>query len=70
MDVLPPSPKLRYRVFDVVKDFQLGHCGLCQREPTVPGFSEKHTATQPVTPEMRLGSLNVCLTSRRLNQLS
>ena len=31
---------------------------------------KKHTATQPVMPVLRLESLNVCLTDRRLNQLS
>ena len=31
---------------------------------------KKHTATQTVMPEMRLEPLNVCLTDRRLNQLS
>ena len=44
--------------------------GLCQREPKVPGLYKKHIATQPVMPEMRLEPLNVCLTDRRLNQLS
>ena len=44
--------------------------GLCQREPKVPGLYKKHTATQQVMPEMRLEPLNVCLTDRRLNQLS
>ena len=36
--------------------------GLCQREPKVPGLYKKHTATQPIIPEMRLEPLNVCLT--------
>ena len=44
--------------------------GFCQREPKVPGLYKKRTATQPVMPEMRLEPLNVCLTDRRLNQLS
>ena len=44
--------------------------GLCQREPKVPGLYKKHTATQPIMPEMRLEPLYVCLTDRRLNQLS
>ena len=46
--------------------------GLCQREPKVPGLHKKHTATQllVVMPEMRLEPLNVCLSDRRLNQLS
>ena len=44
--------------------------GLCQREPKVPGLYKKHTATQPIMPEMRLEPLIVCLTDRRLNQLS
>ena len=52
------------------RDCQVGHCGLCQREPKVPGLYKKHTATQPVMPEMRLEPLNACLTDRRLNQLS
>ena len=34
------------------------------------GRVKKHTATQPIMPEMRLEPLNVCLTDRRLNQLS
>ena len=46
---------------------QFAHYGLCQREPKVPGLHKKHTATQPVIPEMRLEPLNVCLTDRRLN---
>ena len=33
--------------------------GLCQREPKVPGLYKKHTATQPVMPEMRLEPPNV-----------
>ena len=41
--------------------------GLCQREPKVPGLYKKHTATQPIIPEIRLEPLNVCLTDRRLN---
>ena len=49
---------------------QFGLYGLCQREPKVPGLYKKHTATQQVMPEMRLEPLNVCLTDRRLNQLS
>ena len=36
----------------------------------MPGLYKKHTATQLVMPEMRLEPLNVCLTDRRLNQLS
>ena len=44
--------------------------GLCQREPKEPGLYKKHTATQLVMPKMRLEPLNVCLTDRRLNQLS
>ena len=46
--------------------------GLSQREPEVPGLYKKHTATElhVVMPEMRLEPLNVCLTDRRLNQLS
>ena len=44
--------------------------GLCQREPKMPGLYKKHTATQPIMPEMRLEPLNICLTDRRLNQLS
>ena len=56
------------------RDCQCGHCGLCQREPKVPGLYKKHTVTQPVTQpvmhEMRLEPLNVCLTDRRLNQMS
>ena len=36
----------------------------------VSGLHKKHTATQPVMPETRLEPLNVCLTDRRLNQLS
>ena len=43
---------------------------LCQGEPKVPGLYKKQTATQPVMPQMRLKPLNVCLTNRRLNQLS
>ena len=31
--------------------------GLCPREPKVPGLYKKHTATQPVMPEMRLKPL-------------
>ena len=38
-----------------------------KREPKVPGLYKKHTATQPVMPEIRLEHLNVCLTDRRLN---
>ena len=34
------------------------------------GSPKKHTTTQLVMPEMRLECLNVCLTDRRLNQLS
>ena len=45
-------------------------CGLCQKEPKVPGLYKNHTATQLVMPEMRLEPLNVCLIDRRLNQLS
>ena len=41
------------------RDCQFGHYGLCQREPKVPGLYKKHTATQPVMPEMRLEPLNV-----------
>ena len=52
------------------RDCQFGRCGLCQREPKVPGLYKKHTATQQVMPEMRLETLDVCLTDRRLNQLS
>ena len=52
------------------RDFQFGTYGLCQREPKVPGLYKKHTATQPIMPEMRLEPLNVCLTDRHLNQLS
>ena len=52
------------------RDCQFGHYGLCQREPKVPGLYKKHTATQQVMSEMRLEPLNVCLTDRRLNQLS
>ena len=43
---------------------------LYQREPKVPVPYKKHTATELVMPEMRLEPLNVCLTDRRLNQLS
>ena len=52
------------------RDCQFGHCGLCQREPKVPGLYKKHTATQLDMTKMRLEPLNVCLTDRRLNQLS
>ena len=31
---------------------------------------KKHTLTEPVMPKMKLEPLNVCLTDRRLNQLS
>ena len=36
----------------------------------MPGLYKKHTATQPIMPEMRLEPLNVCLPDRHLNQLS
>ena len=36
----------------------------------MPGLYKKHTTTQLVMPEMRLEPQNVCLTDRRLNQLS
>ena len=46
---------------------EIASLALCQREPKVP---RKHTTTQPIMPEMRLEPLDVCLTDRRLNQLS
>ena len=52
------------------RDCQFGHCGLCQRKPKVLELYKKHTATQPLMPEMRLEPLNICLTDSRLNQLS
>ena len=64
------TPRLYSTEPPAMRDCQFGHCGLCQWEPKVPGLYKKHTDTQPVMPEMRLEPLNVCLTDRRLNQLS
>ena len=43
-----------------LKRLPIWPCGLCQRKPKVPGLYKKHTATQPVMPEMRLEPLNIC----------
>ena len=64
------TPRLYSDRAPAKRDCQFGHCGLCQREPKVPGLYKKHCATQQAMPEMRLEPLNVCLTDRRLNQLS
>ena len=39
------------------RDCQVGHCGLCQKEPKVPGLCKKHTATQPVMPKMSVSHM-------------
>ena len=64
------TPRLYSDRATCYKDCQFGHYGLCQREPKMPGLYKKHTATHLVMPEMRLEPPNVCLTDRRLNQLS
>ena len=64
------TPRLYSDLATRLKRLPIWPCGLCQREPKVPGLYKKHTATQPFMPEMRLEPLNVCLTDRRLNQLS
>ena len=53
-----------------LRDCQFGLKVCARGNPKCLDLYKKHTATQPVMPEMRLEPLNVCLTDRCLNQLS